>query len=492
MKDKIINIFNKTINTFNLIIISFILILILFFNRLNYSLRNDYKLPFILLGIIFLVLIILFTNKIKINNKIFYIVCVLLFIIETYFVYNYYFYTGWDAGYIYSFSSDLIHAEWIKDVSYFSIHPNNILIVYFYQLIIKLFHFINLHAFEYQSLLILNLLISTATGILVYKILSILFKDKNYAFIGFIIFHLLVGLSPFISIPYSDCFGLMFPTLAIYLYVRYKSNLKYLFIFLISVFALFIKPQSFIVFIAILIVTIISFIKNDMKSNVFATFYIIIGIVISLLGTNLCVKNVKDTTAKYENIINDSTDKLGLAHYFMMGLNDSNGVYDFNDELFSISFKTTKERNDANMQEALKRIKEKNIIEHLVKKTLTNYNDGSFAWSKEGNFYKMVIQEKNSTISPLLRNIYYDTGLYYDYYLSFTQGIWLGVLILIFISLFQKTSNIKTVLNLVFIGSFMFLTLFEARSRYLFTNVPLFIILAIFGIDFLFYKKEIN
>lgn len=104
----------------------------------------------------------------------------------------------------------------------------------------------------------------------------------------------------------------------------------------------------------------------------------------------------------------------------------------------------------------------------------------------------MVIQEKNSTISPLLRNIYYDTGLYYDYYLSFTQGIWLGVLILIFISLFQKTSNIKTILNLVFIGSFMFLTLFEARSRYLFTNVPLFIILAIFGIDFLFYKKEIN
>lgn len=490
MKDKIINIFNKTINTFNLIIISFILILILFFNRLNYSLRNDYKLSFILLGIIFLVLIILLTNKIKINNKIFYIVCVLLFIIETYFVYNYYFYTGWDAGYIYTFSSDLIHAEWIKDVSYFSIHPNNILIVYFYQLIIKLLHSINLHAYEYQALLIFNLLISSLTGILIYKALNIAFEKKNYAFTGFIIYHLIIGLSPHISIPYSDCFGLIFPALAFYIYVKYESNLKYLFIFSISLFALSIKPQSFIVFIAIIIVSIISFIKNNLKDNAFIILYIIIGILISLLGTKLCTDNVRNTTAKYENIINDSTDKLSIAHYFMMGLNDLNGIYDYNDELFSISYKTKEERIEANLQEAFKRLKEKNIFEHLAKKTLTNYNDGSFAWSKEGNFYKMVIEEKNDTISPFLRNVYYDTGLYYDYYLSFIQGVWLGLLILIFISSFQKASNIKTILNLVFLGSFLFLTLFEARSRYLFTNVPLFIILATYGIDFLFNKKK--
>lgn len=464
--------------------------LTLFFNKLDYSLKNNYDILFVLFGLLFLLAIIFLTKKARLNNRIFYIVCIALFFIETYFVYNYYFYAGWDADYIYSFSNDLIHADWISDVYYFSYNPNNLLIVYFYQLIIRIFHSLNLHAYEYQALLTTNLLISSITGVLVYKTVDVIFKEKNYAFTSFVIYHLLIGLSPFVSIPYSDCFALFFPILTLYIYVRCKSNVKYIFIFSISLFVYYIKPQSFIIYIAITIISVILFLKNGLKDNALVMLYITVGIVVSLLGTNACINCVKNMTAKYETIINDKENRLGAAHYFMMGLNDLNGVYDYDDVVFSGSYKTAKERDDADYKEALNRIKEKNLLEHIAKKTLTNYNDGTFAWSKEGNFYKRIIEEKNNTISPFLRNIYYDTGSYYKQYISFVEGVWLGLLILITISSFQDLSNIKTILNLVFIGTFLFLTLFEARSRYLFTNVPLFIVLATYGIDFLFNKKK--
>lgn len=36
----------------------------------------------------------------------------------------------------------------------------------------------------------------------------------------------------------------------------------------------------------------------------------------------------------------------------------------------------------------------------MVKKTLANFNDGTFAWEVEGNFYNEIKADINTSIAP--------------------------------------------------------------------------------------------
>ena len=81
----------------------------------------------------------------------------------------------------------------------------------------------------------------------------------------------------------------------------------------------------------------------------------------------------------------------------------------------SVSYKTKEERKKANFKVVKERLKDYGVIglfNHQVKKTLVNYNDGTFAWSREGTFY-LNIQEKNQGIFSNIRNFYYDNGKFH-------------------------------------------------------------------------------
>ncbi len=104
-----------------------------------------------------------------------------------------------------------------------------------------------------------------------------------------------------------------------------------------------------------------------------------------------------------------------------------------------------------------------------------------------GNFYKEIVDKKNNALSPFLRNIYYDTGKYNNIFSSVVYGIWILTLICCGFSL-KGVNKEKDMLMLSFFGLFLFVTLFEARARYLFSNVPLIIILAIYGFDNIYNK----
>lgn len=68
--------------------------------------------------------------------------------------------------------------------------------------------------------------------------------------------------------------------------------------------------------------------------------------------------------------------------------------------------------------------------------------------------------------------------------------IWLTTLLLSIFSVSDPKTSDKNIIMLGIIGLTIFELIFEARARYLFTYVPLYIILAMYGFDHV--RKQIN
>ena len=187
--------------------------------------------------------------------------------------------------------------------------------------------------------------------------------------------------------------------------------------------------------------------------------------------------------------------EMPMTHFLMMGINkERSGVYLAEDVLYTQSYKGLDEKKDANIKEIKRRLKKYGIdgyVQLLVNKSLVNYNDGTFAWGVEGNFYSQICAE-DGKLATLLKNIYYSdgSGEYYAYYSTMMQGVWILLLVLSLFS-FPYAKRYKiTVLQLTIIGITLFLLLFEARARYLLLYAPYFIIVSILGYSFV--RSKIN
>lgn len=117
----------------------------------------------------------------------------------------------------------------------------------------------------------------------------------------------------------------------------------------------------------------------------------------------------------------------------------------------------------------------------LIKKNLSNYNDGTFTWAREGGFYKTVYPS-NSRVKTALRDFYCNKP---ETFRLLAQTIWFFTLLCICFSAFSKASAYSGIISLVALSLFgesIFLLLFECRARYLFLYLPLFLILAAVGL----------
>lgn len=157
-----------------------------------------------------------------------------LFIVELYISYNIHFRTGWDLNPIWDNANEIAFGtgEYLNN-EYYSQNPNNLFITIFSALILKLnsqygiFH----DEHENMSLIFINCICISAACYLVYKE-SKFFVKEQLAFIGYVIAVLLLGLSPWMTICYSDTLGILFPMLIVYLYTfpvssKMKKILKY-------------------------------------------------------------------------------------------------------------------------------------------------------------------------------------------------------------------------------------------------------------------------
>ena len=101
---------------------------------------------------------------------------------------------------------------------------------------------------------------------------------------------------------------------------------------------------------------------------------------------------------------------------------------------------------------------------HAAKKALVNFNDGTFAWKMDGGERFSV---GGGPVFPTKHELLWSTAL---------QAVWLGVLVGCLLYAFAKADRDSVTLWLCLLGVMAMVMLFECRARYLYANVPVFIL----------------
>ena len=477
-----------------------VFVLLLFFTQCTYAKNQTFLLSNIALLLFGIVLLALFLSldrlrQVKLpqlhpsvsSDTLIYWLCLLLFAAQLCIAYNIYFETGWDAGLLTENARNLMHKESV-DLRYFSNYPNNLLYFFFELFLFKLGKCFGIFTGTQQVLCVVtvNCALNTLSCLLIYKTAARLTR-KLYAFVGFFLAVLSFGLSPWNVICYTDALGLIFPILTLYL-LLYPFRRKYTSPVLsaaVGTFGYFIKPQCAILLIAAVLIRLVYALseKKLLKPLLLSLLTVVITFFAVKAGTNLL--------CSHYHIQLDNEQSFGIAHFWMMGLNpETKGVYSADDVRYSRSFVTASERTQANISVGKQRLQDMGAFgtfKQLARKMLTLYNDGTFAWGKEGNFLKTVFDPPNTNTAPFLRSIYYPDGSRYLYFTTFEQFVWLLILLLCAASLLSnfrhKHAEILNILWLTWIGLTVFELLFEVRARYLYTNVPLFCTLAALGFE---------
>ena len=451
----------------------------------------------IVAGITFIIIIYFLLHKFldgrsgKYETGAFIGISIFTFIIQVAFVFSYYFFTDWDVNVLTRLY--ILKAETGPHVDaviadYFSMYPNNLFLQW---VLVKVSEMPKLFGFqnkEYDAILLFLCLINQAVCIMTFFVSRKIFKNRCLAWTEWILNMILVGFSPWTSIPYSDSVGLLFPMLFITVYYMVRPQkltaviVKFFILGSIAAVGYAIKPHTLIIGIAAMLIGLINFSKTNLKK--YLSFFAVASIAF-LLCLQLCT-----LTRASLNIPIDENKSFGMTHFLMMGLNENEmGVWNEEDKNISYNTQTKEERRKVNLEVAENRLKEMGVtglIKQAVRKTLTNFNDGSFGWGGEGVFYFKMRPDNGTFLEKLTKNIYYNRsmeGKLYKYYDFFTQAVWLGVMTFgIGFILRGKEKKIIAILLLALIGLTIFETIFEARARYLYIYVPIFCVCAADGI----------
>ncbi len=385
--------------------------------------------------------------------------------------------------------------------SYFSFYPNNILLTWLLAMSFRFGRLIGLRSVEFYFVGLAVQSLGFALSAYLAYICSDKLVGKKHPEIPlwtWFIMLVMVCMSPWVAVMYSDSATLIIVMIEVWLYFQAREKGRFMplwtgLLAFMAVFAWHIKPQGVIIIIAAVLVTLFTaakriFMKENLKRTgiVFAT--IVLGAGLGIGGFRLVVST--------SGLKIDPDMSFGPAHFIMMGLNrGSNGTYADEDVNFSAQFGTAAERSKQNMEAAGKRLSEMGfggLMDHLGKKIMVSYGDGAFTWEKEGIFYAYDIY-----YFPLGSMWGYDhiPGFYIseefedmvarscsDVFRTIEQCAWMIVLFLGIFAFSKSTDARSATLLLSLIGMLLFQLLFECRGRYEFCYLPVHIIVAGLGV----------
>lgn len=336
--------------------------------------------------------------------------------------------------------------------------------------------------------------------------------------IAFVMAALMCGLSPWIMVPYSDTFGMLFTVSILWAYVclappkianaegakgreQRRRIARWAIIGFATVMGYYIKPTVIFIFVAIICVEVCiacarahAHRKTEKSRNAKAKASVskdgqrpirnvlVRSIVPCLIGFVLaygCVSVVKSSTYDVQE-----QAAFSPMHFLMLGSNGATGgVYADADVLYSASFETIEDRNRANLKEYLFRVNSRTWeqnVEFVVRKACTNFADGSFAWEVEGDFYQVIVGTNPAVLGFYgIDSLDWATASPFEYVAQFFWILALAAAFLIVLGSRPSKAEVAMSFALLMLG--VFLMIFEARARYLFLYLPYLIVLAAVG-----------
>ncbi len=432
------------------------------------------------------------------------LLCVGLFLLQFFLAKHTLFITrSWDAGRV---LTDVYRASVgrfdLVDKDYYSYYPNNRGIFLLEYIVCKFLKLTGTITIKRALLAMVGIesAISAVTAYFVYRVVRKVTVSTRAAYVAWGIYALILGLSGWVIIPYTDMTVIAFPVLIYYLYLKMDDSrmdyVRWFFIFLLTVIGFFVKPTVAIMLIAILLCGLvtwlpimISHLKGKNKRLVLGRLaaVLFLGIV-----TSVCVSCVFSIAVEATGLTIDRQKDTGPLHMLMMGLNDSNdGAMTWEDIAYSQSFETKEARTKGQLQRIegiMKAYDPGSFLSHLSRKALVVFNDGTFAWGEEGGFFDQRLTY--GSFDEGLREITYNEGRYYSLFSSFFQMLWYMVLtMLLFVTAIPHDERHMIPVVSV-LGIIIFNMLFEARARYLIVYAPMIIIVAVLGLEAMWKKKR--
>ena len=429
------------------------------------------------------------------RNLLFFYLFVLF--LQLYVVTNTYFMTGWDVGLVRFRVESIINGSSLYEVGAdagYSIYPNNLLIFYVTYLIMKI---ATLLSFSQPYLLSIYISCFCVTfscflgGLLILRILNSRIMLFIYCFFSFV----LLICSPWVSIPYTDTFGMLFVMLAFYCYFSISNfYLRTGGLILTALIGYMIKPTCIFTLFAVAIASFPKIcnpllLKEKMKKGIALLTFLAIGYFMTI-AIPIWIQHVFSFQLNPEL-------RMSYAHYLLIGSNmDSCGGWNDEDYWYGISINGYEQRK----QEELTKTKERyqsyssaDLLAHLQNKMLFVMNDGSFAWTKEGEFFAERV-EHDHFLYPISKENFTPEGKYFLLYKTVTQFFWICVLLGIPFAAFSRkvSPHIIATFFIAICGLVTFLLIFEARARYLFLYMPVFILLSMIGYHTLFERLKMQ
>lgn len=301
---------------------------------------------------------------------------------------------------------------------------------------------------------------------------------------------LLFGFHPTLSIIYSDTLAMPFPIGVLFGIVyalkektRWKQVMYMCLAGILGSLGYHIKPTVLIIYIAIVIVAFLRWKKGYFTKQM---FILLMGLILGSVITSGIIGVVEGPTKRELKKQHPDIVSVGLLHYIGLGLHssedDMSGYGGWNEE--EITW-TQQHINHPNYkQEALQHIGDiiadygaLGYTEHLFNKMVWAGSDGTFFYGLEGEFH-LEEQSDRETLRGWLQNGFYiETDFYQNWFAIWMQGVWLMVCIMGMLSVFRRSkSAYGSIAKLSILGLFLFLMLFENRSRYLFLYLPVLLI----------------
>ncbi len=289
--------------------------------------------------------------KLKLERQNLALMSVALLAIQLITAWQIYFKTGWDCGKLVQMAQEVAFSY--RDIGndlYFSMYPNNVFLVAVFAAVLRFTKFLGLNA-DYFPLVAIGCVLIDLAGFFMADCIRKLTKKNWIALAAWIVYIILAGLSPWISIPYSDTYSILFPVMCIWLYqnrTEKNRSLTWAFIVFFGWIGSYIKPTVLLTVIALALLEIWDFFcrfrqkEKDISLKKAAVTWAAMAVSLLLaIGINGIARHKM-------GVMPDETKKFTPAHYLMMGLNyETGGTYDQWDVKFSAAASSVSERNRA-------------------------------------------------------------------------------------------------------------------------------------------------
>ena len=387
---------------------------------------------------------------------------------------------SWDWGVVIQSAAFYVESgDVLFDPVYFARYPNNCFFLY---LLIGLFkavkffyHAAGMQTFTNVSIVVNCLLIQLSITYL-YKTSKLLWGEKKALRVG-IISLLCIPFYLYSQFLYTDTLGMLLGAMLLFYYFKLKNetvrNSKILYAVVLGIIAAVgfnVKVTVLIVWIAILAEMIWS--NRDWKRLGLAAI-----MMLCLLVANILIQGLVQTEFSLSDELKD-TYEFPLTHWVMMGLR-GNGGYSQEDVDFTVSAGSYREKRQANIEMIKARLNEmgaSNLIKHIF------FVKMRYTWGDSCLYGDNKVSRFPENEDGVFQKIFTYDGEWYKYCMQYTWAYHFIMILGVFLSgwyaMRKDGSQDLLVGRIAIVGYILFLSVWECRSRYLLTCLPILILVS--------------